>query len=222
MYLAITIMSININFLPYSFIECRFPEDISYGASGGTEFKTEIIEGDNGFEQRIVKWSQSRARYTISYSSKSPEQMKNIINFFNACHGRALGFRFKYWSDYSATKEYIGTIQNDISLQLNKMYSISDPNGLEQFVYNRMITKPVKDSVFLYTDNTHLQEGKDCTVDYTTGIVKIISIIPPGSKAYADFEFDTPVRFDTDFLNITLDYCQVSSWNGIHLVEIRL
>ncbi len=35
-----------------SFTEIRFPENISYGSTGGPEFSTDIVTTHNGCEQR--------------------------------------------------------------------------------------------------------------------------------------------------------------------------
>ena len=38
----------------------------------------------------------------------------------------------------------------------------------------------------------------------------------------ADFEFDVPVRFDTDQMDLSMDSYGAGSWNSIALIEIRL
>jgi len=38
----------------------------------------------------------------------------------------------------------------------------------------------------------------------------------------ADFEFDVPVRFDTDKMAATIDSYGVNSWQNIPLVEVRV
>jgi uncharacterized protein (TIGR02217 family) len=38
----------------------------------------------------------------------------------------------------------------------------------------------------------------------------------------ADFEFDVPVRFDTDELQISIDSFNSGSWSGINLIEVRI
>ncbi len=65
-----------------SFVEVRFPEDISYGSTGGPEFSTDVVMANNGYEQRNINWSISRARYNISYRTKSSEQLSSLISHF--------------------------------------------------------------------------------------------------------------------------------------------
>jgi uncharacterized protein (TIGR02217 family) len=59
-------------------------------------------------------------------------------------------------------------------------------------------------------------------VDYTTGTLTFgASAIPAsGHTVTVTGEFDTPVRFDTDNLNASMDGFQVESWAQIPLVEL--
>jgi uncharacterized protein (TIGR02217 family) len=38
----------------------------------------------------------------------------------------------------------------------------------------------------------------------------------------ADYEFDVPVRFDTDRMAITIEQINLHQWSGIPIVEIRV
>ncbi len=42
-----------------SFTEIRFPENISYGSTGGPEFSTDVVTTHNGCEQRNINWSHA-------------------------------------------------------------------------------------------------------------------------------------------------------------------
>ncbi|RYE16938.1 MAG: TIGR02217 family protein, partial [Sphingobacteriaceae bacterium] len=48
-----------------SFKEIRFPEDISYGSSGGPGYSTDIITVNSGAEQRNINWNQARSKYNV-------------------------------------------------------------------------------------------------------------------------------------------------------------
>lgn len=37
-----------------------------------------------------------------------------------------------------------------------------------------------------------------------------------------DYDFDVPVRFDTDELALSLDSFNTGSWNNIPLIEVRI
>ena len=59
------------------------------------------------------------------------------------------------------------------------------------------------------------------TLDATTGIVTFTAAPSIGVIIRAGFEFDVPVRFDTDMLDVTLDIERLGSITSIPLLEIR-
>lgn len=56
------------------------------------------------------------------------------------------------------------------------------------------------------------------SVDTATGI---ITTAHTGTLT-VDFEFDVPVRFDTDELGLSMDSFNAGSWNNIPLIEVRV
>jgi uncharacterized protein (TIGR02217 family) len=46
-----------------AFHEVRFPDDISRGARGGPERRTQVVELASGDEERNASWADSRRRY---------------------------------------------------------------------------------------------------------------------------------------------------------------
>ena len=197
------------------FVEVQFPPDISYGSSGGPEYATDIVASQSGYEQRNVNWEQARARFNVAHGVKTSAQLDTLIAFFRARKGRAFGFRFKDWTDYQATAVLIGTGDGSTThFQLAKSYSSG------AVTESRVVTKPVSGTVQIY-ENAVLQTT-GVTVDMTTGIVNFTT--PPGSGVAitASFEFDVPVRFDTDRLSARLDAYGVHSWLDIPLVEVRV
>lgn len=197
-----------------SFIEERFPEAISYGSRGGPEYATDIIETQSGHEQRNVNWSQARARYNVAHGVKTQEQLDALIAFFRARKGRAHGFRFKDWTDHKGQGELIGVGDDSrTEFQLLKYY---ESGGVSE---SRIITKPVSESVKIYLDDVERLSG--WALDSATGLVTFASAPTNGEIVTADFEFDVPVRFDTDRLSASLDAYGVRSWQDISLVELR-
>ncbi len=59
------------------------------------------------------------------------------------------------------------------------------------------------------------------SVDTTTGSVTFNAVPSAGVAITAGFEFDVPVRFDTDTLDVTLDIERLGSITSIPLLEIR-
>ena len=88
-----------------SFIETpRFPENVSYGASGGPAFKTDVVIVNSGFEQRNQVWAKARASYDVSHAAREKTLMETLVAFFRSVRGRAIGFRFKDWQDFLVTR----------------------------------------------------------------------------------------------------------------------
>jgi len=81
-----------------------------------------------------------------------------------------------------------------------------------------MIKKPVHGTVKIYLNG---KEESEYSVNYSTGEITFME--PPVKDAIitASFEFDVPVRFDTDYLNASIDNYGSSSWSNIPLVEVK-
>ncbi len=198
-----------------AFVETQFPTDIAYGSSGGPEYATDIVASQSGYEQRNIGWSEARARYNVAHGVKTKAQLDALIAFFRARKGRAIGFRFKDWTDYQVTTETLGTGDGSTrNFQLIKHYI----SGAVSEV--RTITKPVSGTVNLYKNG--LLQTSGVSVDTTTGIVTFATAPASGNTITATFQFDVPVRFDTDRLSATLDAYGVHSWLDIPLVEVRI
>lgn len=196
------------------FVEVQFPPDISYGSSGGPEYATDIVISQNGHEQRNIHWSAARARYNVAHGVKTKAQLDALVAFFRARKGRAYGFRFKDWTDYGATAQAIGTGDGvRTQFQLKKRYSSGAVNE------DRAIVKPVSDTVQVYKAGVLQTSG--VSVDTTTGVVTFAVAPMAGQAITASFEFDVPVRFDTDRLSATLEAYGIHSWLDIPLIEVR-
>ena len=197
-----------------SFVEERFPADISYGAAGGPEYSTDIVITHGGHEQRNINWAAARARYNVAHGVKTQTQRDALIAFFRARKGRAYGFRFKDWCDFQGIDQYIGEGNGSATVfQLVKHY---ESGGVTEI---RMITKPVSGSVFVYLNDVLQTTG--VTVSSVTGIITFSAAPAADVEIRADFEFDVPVRFDTDSLSARLENYGVYSWLDIPLVEVR-
>ena len=86
----------------------------------------------------------------------------------------------------------------------------------------RRIEKPVEGSIVTAVDGLAL-DPTDFAVDPTTGLVTIAAAATPGPGAVvtAGYEFDIPVRFDTDRIEISLAAFRAGSVPSVPLVEIR-
>lgn len=192
-----------------SFAEVQFPTDISYGATGGPMFLTDVVATISGHEQRNSKWSQARARYNVASGVKTEAQWQSLIAFFRARRGKAVGFRFKDWSDYHAINQPLQSL-GDNEYQMVKRYVSG------AVVSERIITKPVAGTVKFYRNS--LLQVSGWSMDTATGI---IATALTGTLT-VDYEFDVPVRFDTDELALSMDSFNAGSWSNIPLIEVRI
>jgi uncharacterized protein (TIGR02217 family) len=146
---------------------------------------------------------------------KKQAQIDELIAFFRARRGKAYRFRFKDWTDYKATGPLLGTGDDVLTqFQLVKHY----PSG--SVIEVRTITKPVAGTVNVYLDG--MLQASGWSVDTTTGLVTFGTAPAMGVEVTADFEFDVPVRFDTDHMAVTIKTYQLHNWQQIPIVELRI
>jgi uncharacterized protein (TIGR02217 family) len=211
-----------------SFHDVRFPTDISLGAEGGPERRTDIVVLGSGHEERNARWSASRRSYNAGYGVKSIDDLYAVIEFFEERRGRLYGFRWKDHTDWTSSRpgaaitaldQPLGTGDGaTAAFQLTKRYgSIHAP-------FTRTIAKPVAGSVAVAVGGAPQSSGTDFTVDAATGLVTFLPghIPSAGAALTAGFAFDVPVRFDTDKLAVNLSGFRHGAIPSIPIVEIRL
>ena len=87
-----------------AFIETpRFPDDISYGSTGGPSWATDVLVLRSGYESRNANWGQARYAYNAAMGVRDQTQLDDLIGWFNACQGMKHGFRFRDWTDYTSS-----------------------------------------------------------------------------------------------------------------------
>lgn len=198
-----------------TFHEIQFPTDIAYGAQGGPQYSTAVVAMASGYEQRNQNWAASRGSWNVASGLKTQTQLNTLIQFFRGRKGRAFGFRFKDWSDYQATGQAIGTGNSTNRVfQLSKSYTSGPSTEI------RTITKPVAGTVKPYLAGVLQTSG--WSIDTTTGLLTFTTAPGVGVAVTADFEFDVPVRFDTDQMSVSLEQYNLGQWSGIPIIEIRV
>lgn len=199
-----------------AFHEVQFPPDISYGVTGGPEYSTDVVITSSGYEQRNINWSQARCRYQAAHGVKSEDQMRRLLAFFRARRGKAYGFRFKDWLDFRGKGESVGTGDGKTTtFQLIKTYV--DDGGYTDV---RKIRKPVVETVKVYLAG--IEQQANWSVNFTNGVITFVSAPAQDAVITADFEFDVPVRFDTDHCPQSIKDWNIYGWDNIPLIEIRV
>ncbi len=211
-----------------TFHEIRFPTRISIASSGGPERRTEVIVLGSGHEERNTRWADSRRSYNAGYGVKTRNDLHDVIAFFEERRGRLHGFR---WSDRTDNKSCPPQDTPSLTDQLlgagngtTAAFQLIKTYGGSFAPYARAISKPVAGTVLVALDGVAQTETADFIVDPTTGIVTFVPGKEPssGAQVTAGFEFDVPVRFDTDELKIDLTTFEAGQIQNIPVVEIRL
>jgi uncharacterized protein (TIGR02217 family) len=208
-----------------AFHEIRFPESVSFGSLGGPERRTEIVTFANGHEERNTPWAQSRRRYDAGLGLRSLDDLETVIAFFEARQGMLHAFRWKDWVDYKSSRASQAVAATDQPLgqadgmatrfQLVKTYASGGSS------VTRQIRKPVAGTVQVAVDGAQLA-GSGWSLDATTGIVEFST--PPAAGAFisAGFEYDVPVRFDTDLILVSMASFAAGEIPKIPVIEVRL
>jgi len=208
------------------FHDIRFPANLSFGSTGGPERRTEVVTLSNGFEERNTPWAQSRRRYDAGVGMRSLDDIATLIAFFEARRGQLYGFRWKDWSDYKScapsqepgfNDQVIGIGDGETTVfTLSKTYRSGD------FSYTREIRKPVAGTVLVGVARDEQVLGQNFEVDLTGGEITFAVAPDPGTNITAGFEFDVPVRFDTDAIVTSVANFQAGEIPTVPVVEIRI
>lgn len=206
-----------------AFHEVRFPDDISRGARGGPERRTQIVELASGREERNASWADSRRRYDVSYGIRRADDLAAVVAFFEARLGRLYGFRFKDWADHRSGLPSRAPDARDQLLGIGdgvqRHFRLRKRYGTESLGWWRMIRKPVATTVRVALGEVEQFSG--WSVEATTGVVSFDTAPAPGAEVRAGFAFDVPVRFDSDVMDVTLDLERLGSIASIPLIELR-
>lgn len=208
-----------------AFHEVRFPLRLALGVSGGPVRRTDIVNLSNGRESRNQRWRNARRSYDAGSGIRSIADLYEVLAFFEARRGELYGFRFRDPVDFkscppektpAATDQRIGTGDGATSgFQLLKTYA--DEGG----AFSRRIEKPVEGSVMVSVEGVKV-EAADVAVDHVTGMIVFRAGRVPhaGAAIRAGFEFDVPVRFGIDRIDVNLTAFEAGRIPSIPLMEI--
>ena len=204
-----------------NFHEVRLPARLGFGSTGGVERRTQVAMLASGFEHRSTPWAQGRRRYLIGAGVRSLDEAAALTAFFEARQGRLYGFRFRDFADFSscAPSATPGPLDQALgegdgtrtAFQLAKAYGD----------VLRQIAKPEAATVRVAVGGVELGAGA-FTVDGVTGVVTLQAAPAGGAAVTAGFLFDTPVRFDSDRIEVTLEGFEAGRVVAVPLVEVRV
>lgn len=210
-----------------AFHEALFPLDVALGAAGGPERATEIVTTLTGREERNSRLKHSRRRWDAGYGVKSLAQLSAIVAFFEERRGRLYGFRWRDRLDHASAAPGAAVTPFDQGLGLGTgaqaAFALVKTYGGVHAPYTRPISKPVAGTVRVAVAGVEKVAGTGFTLDATTGIVTFLPGHVPasGAQVTAGYQFDVPVRFDSDFLEVNLTAFEAGEIPRIPIVEIR-
>ncbi len=205
------------------FHEIQFPLDIALGARGGPERRTDVVALGSNRESRNARWARSRRKWEAGFGVKTFADLGSIIAFFEERRGRLYGFRWRDRTDFSSAAPGGAPAPGDQPIgagdgaktvfQLVKIY------GRNFAPYARDIAKPIASSVRIAVAGQELAPAA-FAVDATTGLVTLVTAPAGGASVTAGFLFDTPARFDTDYLEIDQSGFEAGEIPKIPVIEI--
>jgi uncharacterized protein (TIGR02217 family) len=210
------------------FHEVRFPLAIGFGSTGGPERRTDIVLLASGHEERNARWADSRRRYNAGTGVRSLADLQMLLAFFEERRGRLFGFRWRDRADWKSCAP--GTAPGpadqtiDVGDGARAEFPLAKRYGSGFAPYTRAITKPVAETVRVAVAGVEQVAGSAFAIDAATGVVTFAAghIPAAGAAVTAGFEFDVPVRFDTDRLDINLAAFEAGDAPAIPIVEIRI
>ena len=203
------------------FHDVRFPLDPGFDAVGGPAFSTQVAVLASGHEQRNAMWQGARLSYDAGLGVRSEADLALLLAFFRARRGRAIAFRFRDPMDWTsaalgvpigAADQLLGVGDGQsLSFQLVKRYGPED--GAEV----RRISRPTVGTLRISVGG--IETGEGWALD-AGGMVRFDEPPAAGLEVRAGFEFDVPVRFDVDRLQISLSGVRAGEAQTVPLVEV--
>jgi uncharacterized protein (TIGR02217 family) len=165
----------------------------------------------------------ARRRYNAGYGVKSLDDLHAVIEFFEERRGRLYGFRWKDHADFRSCPPLKTPSATDQEIALGdgatREFQLVKTYGRGSSAYLRIIRKPVAGTVSIAVDGV---AQTAFILDAASGHVTFATAPAEGTRITAGFEFDTPVRFDTDALEISLSDAKAGRIPDIPILEIRI
>lgn len=209
-----------------SFHDVRFPLGVAFGATGGPERRNEIVSLTSGREKRNARFSQSRRHYDAGTGVRSLSDLHDVLAFFEARRGSLHAFRFRDPFDMkscrpeeavSAADQVIGTGDGT-----KARFALVKNYGEGEDAYQRLIARPVIETLRVAVDGVEKVSPADWSFDVATDEVVFVPGSVPGAdeEVTAGYEFDVPVRFDTERISVSLTAFKAGQIPSIPMIEV--
>lgn len=209
------------------FHDVPFPPGVAFGATGGPERLNEIVSLTSGREKRNARFSQSRRHYDAGTGVRSLADLHEVLAFFEARRGSLHAFRFRDPFDMKSCRPDETVSPADQLLGhgdgVKARFALVKSYGEGEDAYRRLISRPVPETLRVAVDGEERASPDGWSFDFATGEVVFApgSIAGEGEAVTAGYEFDVPVRFDTERIAISLTAFKAGQIPSIPLVEVR-
>lgn len=203
-----------------AFHDVHLPDDVERGAQGGPRFKTTVITLSGGREKRNIDWETTRGEWDIGYGIESKIDFEDVIQFFYARQGRAHSFRFKDWADFE-----VGTPGNPVIFAVGdgatKIFQAKKRYAAGLYQFDRDLTKLVAGTVEIYVNGVLKTSPTNYTLDLLTGLITFVVTPPLAEPIAIAAEFDVPVRFSQDALDVTMETFDAGTISNVPVIEVK-
>ena len=205
-----------------AFDDISFPLDIGRRAQVAPTFSTRVIESVSGHEQRSTEWADARLSFDAGPGVRSEADIAALIAFFRARRGAARGFRFRdpfdnvsgdFGAEPNASDQRIGRGDG-----VRSQFSLVQYYGTGAEPQLRFVTRPVEHSIRVALDGVELSAGWS---HLGGGVIGFDDPPGDGVEVTAGFQFDVPVRFAEDRIEVDRETFAAGIVPSVPLVEIR-
>ena len=199
-------------------------EDVPFPLALGREvavepaFQTAIVTTAGGAEQRNAEWADARLRFDAGPGVRSETDLQDLIGFFRARRGAAVGFRLQDPFDHSSSGMTGTPGAQDQLLGIGDGVRTGFPLVKHYGGQERRITRPVAGSVLVSLDGDAIESGWALGAK---GVIEFAEAPVEGAAVRAGYRFDVPVRFAEDRLSLSRATFLAGEAPSVPLIEIR-
>jgi uncharacterized protein (TIGR02217 family) len=201
-----------------AFEDVRFPIALGREVSVEPAFSTAIVTTAGGAEQRNAEWADARLTFDAGPGVRGEADMHEIIAFFRARRGAAIGFRLEDPFDNSSNGMTDEPGAADQLLGVGDGVRTEFPLVKAYGTQVRRITRPVGGSVRVSIDDVEATDGWTLG---GKGIVAFDAAPEAGAQVTAGFRFDVPVRFAEDRLSLNRATFAAGEIVSVPMIELR-
>jgi len=201
-----------------AFEDVPFPIALGREVSVEPAFSTAIVTTAGGAEQRNAEWADARLTFDAGPGVRSETDLHEILAFFRARRGAAMGFRLEDPFDHSSNGMTGEPGAADQLLGVGDGVRTEFPLVKTYGAQVRRITRPVPESVRVSI------AGVEATGGWTLGDRGTMAFdTPPEAEAEvkAGFRFDVPVRFAEDKLSLSRATFAAGEIPSVPMIELR-